>query len=187
MRTRGVLRRLRLGGALLLFGAVLPGCGRDDAAPATPDEAAWQSCTHDQAGVVVEYPPGWVTNDGAVMPTCMLFDPVPIMVPYASEVPEDIAVSLHVEPVAYDVISTSTFGIRILSSEPVTVAGRPGVRRLVEHTGDGMFDRGVRTWQYLVAWADETTLMASSNDTGEPAFEEKLRVLDEMMERLRRR
>jgi hypothetical protein len=149
------------------------------------DTGGWQECRH-EAGHVVSYPAGWVTNDGSVMAECSLFDPRRFTVPEASEVPEDIAVSIHVDEVPYDRVIASDFAISVLDVEDVTVAGRRGVRRLVEHTGDALYERGMQSWEYIVDWGDGGTLIASSHNVGEPDFAEKRRVLDAMMERLRR-
>jgi hypothetical protein len=152
--------------------------------PVARDGTAWQRCTHAASGLIVEFPGGWHTNDGSVMPACTLFDPQPIAVPPASEVPEDIAVMISVEDVAFERIATSTFGLRVLSREELQLAGRRAIRQHVEHTGDGLLDAGVQSWQYIVAWDDGRTLTAHSHDVGDPDFATKRRVLDEMISRL---
>jgi hypothetical protein len=184
----------RLAGSVALC-ALAAGCRTDtapgDAAPPapvdeTPQPAAWQRCTFEPAGIAVEYPADWQTNDGSVMPACSLFDPQPIDVPWASELPADIAVAIHLQDVAFE-RATGTFGLRVISSEERRVAGRPAVQRLVEQTGDGLLDAGIRTYQYLIDWGDGRTLSAHSHDVGAPDFATKRRVLDEMMARLAQR
>lgn len=160
--------------------------GASHGADATAN-AAWQRCQHGQGGFTIEYPAGWQTNDDRVMPGCMLFDPSAIEVPYASELPADIAVGIRIEEVPYDRVAGEMFGIRVLSREEWTVAGRPGLRRLVEQTGDGLLDAGIRSWQYIAGWDDGRTLVAVSHDVGEPGFDTKRRVLDEMIARLQPR
>lgn len=195
--------RLRLPLALLVLLAL--GCGRqpphDSAAgeppAATPDadvattgEPAadgWQECTNEHGGFVVAYPRGWVVNDGSVVPACSLFDPAPFDVPPESEVPEDIAVSIHVADEAFETIAGSDFALRELEREEGQVAGRRAVVRLFEHTGEGLFDRGMRTQEYVVDWGGGRTLVAHSHSAGEPPFEQKRQVLAEMMQRLRPR
>jgi hypothetical protein len=158
------------------------------AAPGSSAEfAPWQQCVHGQGGFTVNFPAGWHTNDGSVMDPCVLFDPSAIEVPYASELPADIAVGVHLEEVSYERVAGETFGIVVLSREELPVAGRRGQRRLVEHTGDGLFDAGVRSWQYIADWGDGRTLIAVSHGVGEPDFETRRRVLDEMMVRLQPR
>jgi hypothetical protein len=180
---------------LLTLCSAAQGCGGNAPPPDTQQQpsaqtpadgagAEWQECIHGQGGFSVAFPVGWQTNDGSVMPPCVLFDPAAIEVPYASELPADIAVGIHLEEVDYNRIAGETFGIRLLSSEEVVVAGRPGLRRLVEQTGEGLLDAGLRSWQYIADWGDGRTLLAVSHDVGEPAFEVKRRVLDEMMARL---
>lgn len=173
--------------AVVLLAGTLAGCGADDDADAgMPADAsvAWQECTNER-GFVASYPATWVTNDGSVTLACSLFHPEPFMVPEGSEIPEDIAVSMHVEYMAFDDVAGSDFGIRTLQREDTVVAGRRAVRRLVEHTGDGLYNRGLRTYAWFVEWGDGSTFIASSHDAGEPPFGEKRRVLDAMMGRLR--
>jgi hypothetical protein len=158
-----------------------------DGPPAAGHDPAWQECSNESGGFIASYPTGWETNDGAVMPACSLFDPEPFTVPYATEVPEDIAVVIHVDDVNFHDVVDSGFGIRIESREETRVAGHLAVRQLIEHTGDGLHDRGLQSWQYIVDWAPGRTLFAVSHSAGEPAFAEKRRVLDAMMERLRHR
>lgn len=54
-----------------------------------------------EAGYRVAYPSAWHTDPGDVMPSCSLFDPRPIHVPPATEIPHDIAVAIRREPVAF--------------------------------------------------------------------------------------
>lgn len=167
---------------------------RADLPPAQTDTLAaidgngdWQQCDNEHAGVVVSFPAGWRTNDGSVMPACSLFDPEPFVVPVASEIPEDIAVSITAQEVAFEVVAGSTFGLRVISSERRDVAGRNGITRLVEHTGEGLHDRGLQSWQYIVDWGGGRTLIAESHSAGEPPFDAKRRALDAMMHRLQPR
>jgi hypothetical protein len=156
-------------------------------APAAPDtDAGRVRCTNEEAGFSVAYPGDWQTNDGSVLATCSLFDPDPIEVPPASEIPEDIAVSISVEPVAFAQVVGGDIGVRVIENEDRTIAGRQAVAQLTESTGEGLLDQGVRAYRYLVDWGDGRTLFATSLDVGEPAFETKRRELDRMMETLRR-
>jgi hypothetical protein len=49
-----------------------------------------------------------------------------------------------------------------------------------ESTGEGLHDRGIRSYQYVVDLGD-TSMIAVTYDVGEPAFERKRQVLDAMM------
>jgi hypothetical protein len=160
--------------------------GADAPAAAASPAAAWQRCTKPEGGFSVEFPADWQTNDGSIMPACTLFDPEAITVPEASELPADIAVGITVQDVEYERVADGTFGVRVLSTEAWRVAGQPALRRLVEQTGEGLLDAGVRSWEYVVHWGDGRTLVAVSHDVGAPAFDIKRLVLDSMMARLRR-
>jgi hypothetical protein len=167
-------------------GGTPPGGSGEDGGLAAGGRAEWQRCVHGPGGYDVAYPAGWHTNDGSVMPACSLFDPEPVFVPEGSEIPEDIAVGLHVEAVPFDSIVGSEYGMRLLSQESLELGGQRAVRRLYEHTGEGLYNSGLRTWQYVVDRGDGTTLIATSHDAGSPSFDEKRRVLDELMVALRR-
>jgi hypothetical protein len=168
--------------------AATSACG-GDAVPGRNEagDQAWEHCVHDPGGYAVSYPAGWLVNDGSVTPVCSLFDPARVTVVEGSEFPEDIAVSLHVEAVPFDSIVAADFGMRILSQDSLELMGQRAIRRLFEHTGDGLYDRGLVTWQYVVDRGDGTTFIATSHNAGEPAFAEKRQVLDRMMQALRRR
>jgi len=195
--------RTALLAAVVAICTAVSGCGPEttrtggDPATAEPVDAAdvravpeggaeRQSCVNHAGGFAVEYPAGWHTNDGSVMPACSLFDPQPMEVPPASELPEDIAVAIQVQEVAFETVAGASFGVRIIEREEREVAGRRAVRRLVEQTGEALLDAGIRTYEYVVDWGDGRTLTAHSHDVGEPDFATKRRELDAMMASLRR-
>jgi hypothetical protein len=124
-------------------------------------------------------------NGGSVVPACTVFDPHDVNVPPASELPAEIAIVIDVEDRAFDEVAGGDFALEVVEREPVQVAGRRGVRRLVEHTGEGLFDRGMRSYEYVVDWGDGRTLVAQTNDVGTPDFDERRCILDDMMQRLR--
>jgi hypothetical protein len=154
--------------------------------PETPPALAWQQCTSTEGGYVAEYPAAWHTNDGRVMSPCALFDPQPIEVPPASELPSDIAVAIFVHHVPFETVASASMGVRVIASDDRQVAGRRAVRRLLEQTGEGLLDAGMRTMDYVVDWGDGRTLTAHSHDAGDPDFDTKQQVLDAMMARLQR-
>jgi hypothetical protein len=166
---------------------VLAGCadGDDDATggdtPTTtePDPPSWVECSNDDEGFTVEHPPDWETNDGSVMSRCSLFDPEPIEVEPATEIPLDIAVTITVEPTEPDRILDAA-GAEELSREESTVDGREAVRQETRATGDALAPEGTLTTRWVVT-LDDGALVARTHDVGEPPYEESQAVLDQMV------
>lgn len=174
-----------------------PGADGADAAPAdapapaptaagsaSQDSLLTQSCTNADAGFSVSYPADWQTNDGAIMPACSLFDPQPIDIAPATEIPADIGVALTRQAVPFDVAGGEDFTRRIISRDTTTIDGRRAVRIEAESTGEGLHDTGTIGYSYIVD-LDGAVIIAQSYDVGDPGFETKKRVLDSMMQSLR--
>lgn len=140
-----------------------------------------QQCTNERAGFTISYPAGWHTNSGDVIPACSAFDPEPVEIPAQSEVPFEIAVVIGAQDVAFDKTATESQFERILSSERLTIAGRPAMRAEVEATGEGLADRGMRTLRYAIDLGSGRSLVASTNRTGD-SYEQEKEILGKMVE-----
>jgi hypothetical protein len=182
-------------GALLTLALSATACGRpqpgeapEEVAPAeTTDRDAADpamerttECVNRAEGYAVEYPADWQVSTGEVFGPCALFDPEPIQVPRDSELPLDIAITIGFEPVPFTTLTGDVLGRRDLSRERTTVDGREAVRIAAESTGDGLHDRGIRSYHYFVDLGD-TTMVASTYSVGALPFERKRRILDAMM------
>ncbi|HEX2062023.1 MAG TPA: hypothetical protein VHK90_14875, partial [Thermoanaerobaculia bacterium] len=130
----------------------------------------------------VSYPAGWHTNGGDVIPACSAFDPQPVQVPPQSEMPFDIAIVLTVQQVPFDRASDPRFE-RVLSSERLTIGGRPALRADVEATGEGLADRGMRTLRYAIDLGGARSLIASTHRTDD-SYERNQEILARMVETL---
>ncbi|HEX8410538.1 MAG TPA: hypothetical protein VF883_16860 [Thermoanaerobaculia bacterium] len=154
------------------------------AAPAARPDAApplSQRCTNAQYRLSIAYPAGWYTNDGSVVPECSVFAPKPVQVPRDSEMPFEIPIVLAVQTVKVEEVTRSSQWERVLSSGPVTVAGRRGVRAEVEASGEGLAEKGMRSVRYAVALGDGRTLLASTHDRA-GSYELNQKILGRMME-----
>lgn len=138
-------------------------------------------CVNTTTGYAVRYPADWYVNASDIVDPCSLFDPEPIEIPRDSEIPIDIAVMLDVESVPITTLSGDVRGRRNLSRERTTVDSREAVRIEGESTGEGLYDRGQRSYQYFVDLGD-STLIAATYEAGSIPFERKRRILDAMME-----
>jgi hypothetical protein len=146
-----------------------------------PAMAERAECHNRTEGYVVEYPAGWNVNSNDILGPCRLFNPGPIQIPRDSELPIDIAVTIWLEPVDFETLTGEVMGRRVISREETTVDGREAMRIEGETTGEGLHDRGIRTYEYFVHLGD-TTMAASTYDVGDLPFERKRRILDDMME-----
>jgi hypothetical protein len=182
--------------SVLLLALGLAACEREQprevpaAAPvgegnhAATDPAMEQTaeCINRMEGYAVEYPATWHVNPGEVLGPCMLFDPEPVEVPPASELPLEIAIQIGFEPVPFATLTGQVLGRRDLVRERTTVDGREALRIESETTGEGLHDRGIRMYQYFVDLGD-TTMVAATHAVGALPFERKRRILDTMMAR----
>lgn len=120
-------------------------------------------------------------NPATVMPPCSLFDPRPIEVAPATEIPLDVAVAVRHEPVPFERLTApGTPGEVELDRREDVVAGRHAVRRELEATGEGLAPAGTR----LTVWAirvEGGALVARTTDVGPPAYGRKQDVLDRMV------
>jgi hypothetical protein len=140
-------------------------------------------CVNRVHGYAVRYPAGWHVNTGDVVAPCSLFDPGPIEVPRDSEIPVSIAVMIGVEPVAFATLTGDVLGRREVSRQSLMVQGREAMRIDGESTGEGLYDRGIRSYEYFVALGD-STLTAATYGVGSLPLERKRLILDAMMETL---
>jgi hypothetical protein len=149
--------------------------------PAAQPLALSQRCTNEPQGFTVSYPAGWHTNGGDVIPACSAFDPEPVQVPAQSEMPFDIAIVIGVQQVPFDRAGSDPQFERVLSSERLTIAGRPASRAEVEATGEGLADRGLRTLRYAVDLGGGRSLVASTNRT-DASYERDKAILARMLD-----
>ncbi len=158
------------------------GTSSESAAGVAADPAMEQTteCTNRVEGYAVQYPATWHVNTGEILGPCSLFDPDPITVPRDSEIPLEIAIAIGFEPVPFATLTGGVLGRRDLSRERTTVDGREALRIEGESTGEGLHDRGIRSYQYFVDLGD-TTMTAATYSVGAMPFERKRRILDAMM------
>jgi hypothetical protein len=182
--------------SVLLLAFVLAACEREQprevpaAAPAddgnytATDPAVEQmsECINRMEGYAVEYPATWHVNTDEVLGPCMLFDPEPVDVPLASELPLEIAIQLGFVPIPFAALTGQVLGRRDLVRERTTVDGREALRIESETTGEGLHDRGIRMYQYFVDLGD-TTMVAATYAVGALPFERNRLILDTMMAR----
>jgi hypothetical protein len=132
-----------------------------------------------EAGVTVAYPAGWHT--GGAGEACERFHPEPLD---DGAGPAGAAIRLTVEDVTREEAAATGAG-QELARALATVAGQPAVRVMSLAGADGPLPAGTRSLTYLVDLSDvrgePATLLATTSDAGELAFESNRLVLDAMM------
>ncbi len=143
-----------------------------------------QSCTNREDGYGIQFPQGWSTNEGEVVPPCRYFHPQAFEVPEATEV-FDLAITVRVDDVPFTRVTSEedSLGERVLSREETTVAGHQAVRVEVQSTGDALLPEGVHSYRYHVD-VDGGTLTATTHDVGDVGYEGNKDIVDQMMETL---
>ena len=145
-----------------------------------PAMARTAECADSANGYAVAYPATWHTNTGEILSPCSLFDPDPIEVPRDSEIPIEFAIAIGFQPIPCATLTGDMLGRRVLSRQPTRVDGRGAMRIESESTGEGLYDAGIRSYQYFVDLGD-TTLIATTYGSGSLPLERKRRILDAMM------
>ena len=158
-----------------------PGAEPDGEPVEETDGADWATCTNEAAGYTVGYPADWETNEADLLDACQVFDPGPLDLPdEPRDLPLDLAVTIRLEPVAFDRLVGEDMSTDVVEHEDLEIAGRTAARDEVVASGDGLVPEGTQFTRYAID-LDGETLVAASYDVGEPAYDRKVEVLDEMM------
>ena len=140
-----------------------------------------QSCTLQDRDVriVVRYPEAWHVNSAQPVPRCTAFDPDPVDLPGATELPRELAVVVRVEPVGFDRASTAE-GVRVEAERRTTIDGRTAVRQEVVTTGAGLGPAGQRSVRYIIDAGTDRSIVISTWDVEGNDFPRSREVLDAM-------
>jgi len=113
-------------------------------APTDPD-----TCTNEVVGYTVVYPAGWHSAGTADDGPCIFFDPDPIEVVDASEIPVDVMIYWIEVPLDEYLAAYDSDGIVVAESEPIPVSGQTGYRFLYTFSDSG-FDPGLSAYEVIV-------------------------------------
>lgn len=140
-----------------------------------------QTCEADRYRV--DYPSGWSTNSGEVVPRCRFFHPEPFTVPEATEV-IDRAVIFDVESIPFSRMVESTGGPteEVLDRRELTVSGRQALRVETRST-DGLLPKGTPSLRYMID-LDDATLVATTYGIVGADHDRNRAVLDAMVDTL---
>ena len=140
-----------------------------------------EHCTDAETGMAIDYPTGWHTNDGAVLPTCRLFDPQRITIESGTEIPLGIDVSIQVSDASLTSFTRTRRDSRLIDVSHTTVAGHPAVTVTREGTGGALLAKGQEVYRWVVDLGDRR-LVASTYEVGQQrSFARRRGVLDAMV------
>ncbi len=129
--------------------------------PTDDPSGALPSCHSDVGFFTVSYPVGWSTlSDGSEW-SCMLFDPSPVFVGEATELP-DVAVIVRVESTPYARLVKDYKGspsTSVLQAESGTLGDRDATALELKNNGTGYFEKGVRQTVVIVDLGDPGSLV----------------------------
>ncbi|MGH2450175.1 MAG: hypothetical protein ACRDGE_02670 [Candidatus Limnocylindria bacterium] len=175
---------MRTGAAIALAAALALACSPIAVPPgsptprAVPSIAMGEECRSAEGGYAIRAPAGWWTNAPEDAPPCSYFHPEEFEIGPGVELRAAVRVSMAAFPFEQ---ASSTEGLRVLSEERLTVAGRPALRREAEAVGDPLVPAGTRVYTYYVEAAPGRTLIAATSQLAEADYEGTRAVLDAMM------
>lgn len=153
--------------------------------PTQPEEL---SCENPALGYRVTYPADWFANEEVApadsgldpVPACQYFAEAPMEITPNAGVPQSVAIGFSRQPQA----APPGTGDTVLTTEEVTVAGRPATVREVEagEQAAPFYQAGDRIYQYLVSLPSGESLVVSTDSKPRDGdYEAHKAVLDEMM------
>lgn len=169
--------------------AETPPATLEETPPATIDEGSvtlsgGDACRNPDAGYTITYPAAWSANDGDVATPCTVFDPGRVLIERQTDVALTYGVIMGTARTDFDAyveaLDHGTAGIDVESMTDTQVAGRDAVIARGDGNGDALIPERTRVHRYVID-LDDGVLLASTYDTGDPAFALKVEVLDAMM------
>jgi hypothetical protein len=144
-----------------------------------------QTCTNEAAGYTVNYPTGWMTNEGDVLNLCQVFDPSSITLPEQSSSFNE-AIHLRIDSIPFErATGEDDITETILSRRTTTIDGYDAVVKESESTGRALLPEGVRSYTYIINLDDGEIMVASTYDVANQMYTRNKQVLDQMVSSLR--
>ena len=150
----------------------------------------WTVCANQIEGFEIAYPVGWHTDELTPDQRCSFFDPEPFEIVEGSEFPLT-AIEAHplgAEGRSFDQIvkdMTNPMFEEMVSREDLTVQGFPAVRIETAATGEGLLDKGTRTYAYLIDRDGEPFLVQTHTHLADGGYGRVTAILDKALASLR--
>lgn len=160
-------------------------------APSKSPAVALVRCTSEPNRFTIGYPKGWHTVKNDATWTCMLFDPEPITIEPATELPPvAVLVSAIATPLdtVYAGITDETFWKPLSKPVKTKVAGQAATRLELVATGDGYEGAGSLAYMYMFERDGTTYILETHGSAGadgkpnpkNPEYKANKRILDAM-------
>ena len=149
--------------------------------------AGWKVCTNRALGFSIAYPSGWYTTQLNPAGACIYFEPKPFRIPPNSDF---TGTSLEVLPTqqAYaGLLRTLTdprFSRAVLRKN-LSLRGRRAVRLESVATGEGLLDRGTRTYAYVLDRGRRPAFIVQTTRARGSSWAARKRVVDRAVRTLR--
>lgn len=145
-----------------------------------------QTCTNASDGYAVDYPDDWHVRSEDQQ-TCRFFHPRPFREPGPDGV-SDIALYLRFVPPPLEEVRRieQANAQEVLSSARRQAGERPAVRQKLLAGADGLLPPGSRVTQWLVEFESRTMIASTSDVAAAGTYEDRVAVLDAVMQSMRR-
>lgn len=159
---------------------------KPSARPTAAPSPALATCHSELGGFTTSYPDAWTTVPAGSDWSCMLFDPSPILVTPASELP-DVAVSIRLEPTRYAAVVKDYKGsptTTVTQSQTGAIADRAATALELKNNGEGYYAKGVLQTVVLIDMAARGTLVFETVGTAGDLYDQRLEGLGLILEHL---
>jgi hypothetical protein len=152
----------------------------DNTQPADGLPAGWTLCVNEHQGYAVGYPARWHAPALSAESECTFFDPRRFELPENSDV---YGAALQVAPAQqpFDVVARSLTDPRFqetVTRDELEVGGRHAVRVEARATGEGLYERGLLTYTYLLDRGARPPLMLQAFRAPRSKWAQRKSVLD---------
>jgi hypothetical protein len=149
--------------------------------------ADWRRCNNTHHRFSIGYPRHWHTTQLRRADKCRQFDRQPFTVPEASEYPITALNAVATTAVFSEIVQSPNdpvFEERLLW-QPTSVGGRLALRYETVATGDGLYEKGTRTYGYAVNRNGNAFLVFTMTPPGDNQYAQNKVVVERAVRTLR--
>jgi hypothetical protein len=149
--------------------------------------AGWKVCTNRALGFSIAYPSGWYTTQLNPAGACIYFEPKPFRIPPSSDFTGTALEVLPTQQLYAGLLRTLTdprFSRAVLRKN-LSLRGRQAVRLESVATGEGLLDRGTRTYAYVLDRGRRPAFIVQTTRARGSSWAARKRVVDRAVRTLR--
>jgi hypothetical protein len=147
----------------------------------------WRPCNNTQHRFSIGYPRHWHTTHLRAADKCRQFDRQPFTVPEASEYPITALNAVATPAIFSELVQSPNdpvFEQRLLW-QPTSVCGRRALRYETVATGEGLYEKGTRTYGYAVNRDSKAFLVFTMTPPGDNRYAQNKVVVERAVRTLR--